>query len=283
MRLSVFNGVLIVLLAVSWSSVQGQEKAGTTLFKALGSLVRPGKDKEKCDVVAPVPDAPCNDLDSLSDGITPSGNRLQPFGQPTYWAKKGNAAPAAQNDEDDLAILPPMPDLRTPDQVTNSERRRNARNAKFAARQAKNEAAEEARLMAELAELEKQTRPDPSTALIQVESPRKNAQGFGKPERPLTMNGGLLKPFNAGSSYTEDCEVKFKWSNHEFVEPEPDPSEDELGMLPPLPDLRTPDQVTRTERMRNLRILKFRARQAREAEQRRDPDPNIYTPVYPYR
>ncbi|MDF1813340.1 MAG: hypothetical protein P1V20_14170 [Verrucomicrobiales bacterium] len=280
MRLSSFSGILLVVLSLSWTGVQAEEKAGTTLFKALGSLMRPGKD-EKCKVVAEVPPMPTNNLSSPSDGLTPTGNRLQPFGQPAYWDRKSTAAAAQPDDE--LALLPPLPDLRTPDQITNAERRRNAKNAKFAARQAKNQAAEEARRMAELVELERNTMPDPSTALIQVESSRKNAQGFGKPERPSTANGGLLKPFNAGSSYTEDCEVKFQWSDHQFVENQPDPAEDELGFLPPLPDLRTPDQVTRSERMRNLRNLKFRSRQARESALRREADENVYTPVYPYR
>ena len=138
------------------------------------------------------------------------------------------------------------------------------RNQKAAVRQAENEAREAERLLAMQAKVPV-PRPDPSTALIQVESSRDGAQDFGNRERPTTVHGGNLKPFNSGSSYVEGCELKFQWSDHQFMEEkQPDELEDELGFLPPLPDLRTPDQVTKTEKMRNLRLLKFRARQAKE-------------------
>lgn len=263
MRLSHFLGVFSI--AISMSVAQGQEKAGTTLLKALGSLVK--SNKEECEELKQPVALPQNSLTSPSNGITPTGNRLQPFGQPEYWGR-GNSAVTPSQEEDELAMLPPLPDLRTPDQITKAERKRNLRNAKFAARHEANVAAEEAKRAAMMAQV--QTAPvDPSTALIQVESKRDGAQDYGRRERPTTVNGGNLKPFNSGSAYVEGSELKYQWSDHQFVESQPDEVEDELGMLPPLPDLRTPDQVTKREKVRNLRNLKFRARQAREDAVRR--------------
>lgn len=255
MRLSIFSGLFVIVFSLS--QVQGQEKAGTTLFKALTSLVKSKKETSE-ELQEPVP-WPQNSLSSPDNAITPTGQRLQPFGQPTFW---GNQPAAPQQADDELAILPPLPDLRTPDQISKAERKRNFRNAKIAARRAEQEAAEEARKLEAIAAMEV-PQGDPSTALIQVQSKRDSAQGYGSPERPTAVSGGSLKPFNSNSSYTEGCEVKFQWTDQQFVEKQPEAVENELGVLPPLPDLRTPDQVTKGERMRNLRILKFRSRQER--------------------
>lgn len=255
MRLSKLAGLVCVVISISFA--QGQEKAGTTLFRALGSLMK--GNKQVCEEQEQPVAMPSNSLDSPSNALTPTGKRLQPFGEPGYW---GNDAPPSEAD-DGLAILPPLPDLRTPDQITKAERRRNVKNAKYAARQAENEAQAQARLMAIQGKVDV-PRPDPSTALIQVESSRPGAEDYGRRERPATVNGGSLKPFNSKSSYVEDCELKYQWSDHQFKESQPAEVEDELGFLPPLPDLRTPDQVTKAEKVRNLRLLKFRARQAKE-------------------
>jgi hypothetical protein len=277
MKLSRFTAVILGLI-FSLSMASGQEKAGTTLLKAFGSLV--SGNREKCEASKETIAMPQNSLDTPSAGITPTGERLKPFGQPDYWQKRG-VAPETPSIDDELAILPPLPDLRTPDQITSAERKRNFRNAKFAERQAQNVIAAEERKMAELAEVEKPP-VDPSTALIQVESKRDGAQDCGRRERPATVNGGNLKPFNASSSYVEGCEVKFQWSNHQFVETQPEALEDELGLLPPLPDLRTPDQITRGEKVRNLRNLKFRGRQAEYEAKRRAAEEAAQATVDPF-
>lgn len=243
------------------SGVHGQEKAGTTLLKKMACVFK-SKQPEPEPEHSSGPMMPQNSLDSPQDGITPTGKRLQPFGQPNYWG----GIPIDSGEDEMLGLLPPLPDLRTPDQITDVEKRRIAKNARFAARQAQNEAQHQARLLEKKPEVTTPP-PDPSTALIQVESQQLTANDYGRRERPNAVLGGKLKPFNANSTFIENGEVKYKWSNHQFVEPPQDDSH-ELGMLPPLPDLRTPDQVTDIEKRRNLRNLKFQARQAREDAQR---------------
>ena len=250
-------------LVFSPSFLHAQEKGGTRLIRSVGSVLNLCKPKPKEEPeTLPLPQ---NRVTSPSNAITPTGKRLKPFGEPNYWGPQDQQV----NPEEDIAILPPLPDLRTPDQYTKAERRRNMRNTKYAIRQAQIKAEQDARRAAAMAEVN-QPAPDPSTALIQVQSKRDGAVDHGRRERPRAADGTPLKPFNGDSSFVQGNELKYQWSDHEFVETAFDPNEgDELGILPPMPDLRTPDQVTKVERMRKLRNLKYRARQARlEAERR---------------
>ncbi len=255
------NLPLAIFFAISlvFPSLSAQEKAGTTLLKALGA----GFIVKKKEPVAV--QMPRNSVDSPSDAITPTGGRLKPFGNPQYW---GPEEPAPIDAE--LGLLPPLPDLRTPDQMSKAELQRARRLAALAEQQARNEARE-----AEIRALQQanrpQPKPDPSSALIQVESQKRGAVDHGRRDRPDSVNGGQLKPFNAGSTFIEEGEVKFQWTNREFVEPQPDPGEEELlGLLPPLPDLRTPDQISGAERKRSFLQRRAESRRLRDEEKRRE-------------
>jgi hypothetical protein len=259
MRLTLLNGFLVVVFSLSFSPIEthGQEKAGTTLLKAFGSMF---KGKEKCcDNPTEPLRMPQNSLASPSNGVTPTGGQLQPFGQPGY--RSG----VATGDDDGLGTLPPLPDLRFPDQITKVEKRRNAKNAKYAARQAGSEARAEER---RLADLETKEVISQGPLNRKFEEPVSPSHGT----RPGLVSGGYLKPFNADSSYTEGCETKFKWTDHQFVEPDSSPGEGELWTLPPLPDLRTPDQISKVDKRRTRRVDKYKDAQARQAQLRLDAD-----------
>lgn len=147
-----------------------------------------------------------NSIPSDSDAVTPSGGRLQPFGQENeYWAHMPPPTP-----EESLIDLPPMPDFRTPDQVTRKERMRDIRVARFEARKAENDAK---RREKELKEAATVSRPqaDPSTALVQVQSSRSaQANYMGNREAPETVDQGTLKPFDTGSSYYKDGAMVYR-------------------------------------------------------------------------
>lgn len=238
-------------------STQAQEKAGKTLLQALSEKLKSNK-KAKSEPVPATP-MPQNSISSPSNAITPTGGRLTPFGSPQYW---GNTPPPQQNDG--LVSLPPLPDLRTPDQVSKVETKRNKLNARFAARQA------EAKAKAEANEKVVVEQRDPSSALIHVQSSRDYATDSGYRDRPSTATGSKLKPFNAGSSYTQNGQVLYQHNNTVFVEPATAPAagEEMIATLPPLPDLRTPDQVSKLEKKRNKLNERFRERQLRELKQR---------------
>ncbi|MDF1659762.1 MAG: hypothetical protein P1U58_19270, partial [Verrucomicrobiales bacterium] len=121
------------------------------------------------------------------------------------WAGMPEAGP------DELLVdLPPMPDLRTPDQVTGKERNRNRSVAKQKARNAKAVANREE---AERERTATVSRPaaDPSSALVIVES-----QGMGSStearneEAPETLDKGKLKPFNSGSVFYKNNEKVYQ-------------------------------------------------------------------------
>ena len=227
MRSTLLNGFLFVVFFLSTlpMAVDGEEKAGTTLLKAFGSML---KGKEKCcDSQTEVVRMPQNSLDSPSSGVTPTGEQLQPFGQSRYQPRTNVI------DDDGLGTLPPLPDLRFPDQITKVEKRRMAKNENYAARQAEHAARAEERRLDEIER--KEAYPEvPYTRRYQ--DPVSPSHGA----RPELVDGGYLKPFNADSSYTKGCETKFRWTDHQFVEPQLPPGEEELWMLPPLPDLPFP-------------------------------------------
>lgn len=147
-----------------------------------------------------------NAIGSRDDAFTPSGGRLMPFGEENeYWAGMPEATP-----EEALIDLPPLPDLRTPDQVTRKERIRNMRVAKFEARKAEAEAKREESEMKRAATV---NRPmaDPSTALVIVESQQSNQPNYvGNREIPETVDNGTLKPFDSGSAFYKDNELVYK-------------------------------------------------------------------------
>jgi len=146
-----------------------------------------------------------NSLPGGEEGITASGSRLQPFGDENYW---GDLPPPTP--EETLIDLPPMPDLRTPDQVTRRERIRDLRVAKYEERKAEIEAKRAEKEMRERAVVNRPS-ADPSTALVQVESQSMNGAGFvGNQEAPQTVDQGTLKPFNEGSTYYKDNQMVYK-------------------------------------------------------------------------
>lgn len=189
-----------------------------------------------------------NALPANEDGITASGSRLKPFGDDDYWGAFPEPTP-----EEALVDLPPLPDLRTPEQVTRHERMRDLMVAKSESRKAEADAIREAKELKERAVV---SRPvsDPSTALVQVESRRESGSYGTSMAAPQTSNPGgpTLKPFG-DAQYYGDSNSKFR-SESTVEEP--------LMDLPPLPDLRTPDQVTRKERFRDRRIAKAEVREA---------------------
>lgn len=152
-----------------------------------------------------------NSIGSNDDALTPSGGRLQPFGQENeYWVGMPEATP-----EESLIDLPPMPDLRTPDQVTKKERFRNLRVAKYEARKAEAEAKREEQELKRAATV---SRPmaDPSTALVLVESQSSVQPAYvGNQEAPQTVDNGTLKPFDAGSSFYKDNQQVYKGAKNE--------------------------------------------------------------------
>lgn len=147
-----------------------------------------------------------NSISSPEDALTASGNRLQPFGEEgDYWA----GMPKNVGDQIDIS-LPPMPDLRTPDQVTGKERYRNRRVAR---QEASKLAAEEKREEDAIRRAATVSRPaaDPSSALVIVESGQSTAApGYGNLEAPETINKGKLKPFNSDSVYIKDNQEVYR-------------------------------------------------------------------------
>lgn len=148
-----------------------------------------------------------NSIPSSDDALTPSGGRLMPFGEENdYWA--GMPEP---NPEEILINLAPMPDLRTPDQITWKERQRNRRLAKYEARQAEIEAKKKEKELRQRATV---TGPmaDPSTALVLVESQQMGGENFiGNTQAPETVNSaGTLKPFDQDSVYYQDSQMVYK-------------------------------------------------------------------------
>lgn len=146
-----------------------------------------------------------NSLPTSEDGITASGSRLRAFGDDNYWGELPPPTP-----EETLIDLPPMPDLRTPDQVTRKERVRDILVAKQERRKAEAEALREEKEMRERATVNRPT-ADPSTALVLVESQGQMGSGFiGNQEAPQTVDEGTLKPFNENSTFYKDNQMLYK-------------------------------------------------------------------------
>ena len=150
-----------------------------------------------------------NSLPDGESGITASGVRLQPFGDNNYW---GGMPPIPI--EETLVDLPPLPDLRVPDQVTRKERVRDKWVAKQDVKKAEADAARERR---EFNERMVVSRPpqDASAALVQVQSQSGSGAPYvGNAEAPETVSKGKLKPFNASSSYYKDNQIVYKGSGN---------------------------------------------------------------------
>lgn len=145
-----------------------------------------------------------NSLPANEDGITASGSRLKPFGDEGFWAGMPDPTP-----EEMLIDLPPLPDLRTPDQVTRKERFRDLRIAKSEVREAESDAARQLR-EAKARAVVNRPAADPSSALVQVESRRGTAGYVGNQSAPETVNETTLKPFNENSSYYRDGQLVYK-------------------------------------------------------------------------
>ena len=110
----------------------------------------------------------------------------------------GPASEVRANDIDDASsILPPLPDIRTPDQVRWFERWRNRRVNQMKIRHAKADARREAK---EQKATVSRPAQDPSTASAVVQS-QAGAPYAGSNAAPETIDGAALKPFDAGSKF----------------------------------------------------------------------------------
>ncbi|MEO0413842.1 MAG: hypothetical protein AAF226_02690 [Verrucomicrobiota bacterium] len=239
------------------------DRAGRSIAEALGKAFSNKKSVAALEAGESY-NPPANKISSMENAVTPSGSRLKPFGEESTWAGADQPLP-----DDGFGLLPPLPDLRTPDQISRAEKARNFRVANFAERKA--EQAEKERIAELERELANRPPPDPSTALVQVSSqvagahdPSCNING----QRPMTKDSRGLKPFNSDSTFVKDGQVQFRGSDtigqvygDQTVI---DPAEESLGILPPLPDLRTPDQVTKADKRRTFRIAKFAERKAEQ-------------------
>ena len=147
-----------------------------------------------------------NKISSSDNATTASGQLLKPFGEEEeYWPEEMMVA-----QEDPLAILPPLPDFRTPDQVSSKEKRRNLRVARYEQRKAENDARRMAKEQ-ERAATVNLAPPDPSTALVQVESQRRHHENYvGNMEAPETPNKRELKPFDPGSTYVQNDTLVYR-------------------------------------------------------------------------
>lgn len=147
-----------------------------------------------------------NSMPSYQDALTSSGARLQPFGEElSYWEGMPTPPP-----EETLIVLPPLPDLRTPDQITAKERFRNKRVAKYEAIRAQKEAKEREKELRQRARV-MTPEADPSTALVQVQSSSMYEGNYvGNTEAPETVNQGTLKPFSENSEYFQDQQLVYK-------------------------------------------------------------------------
>ena len=145
------------------------------------------------------------------DAVTASGSRLRPFGsEDKYWGD----AMYETKPEETLIELPPLPDLRTPDQVTWMERYRNHRLAKFKQRKAEAEAARQARELERRAVVNEPMR-DPNSALIHVESQANRYQASpGNVEAPTTPNNSTLRPFDANATYVKNHQLVYRGKQH---------------------------------------------------------------------
>ena len=178
-------------------------------YRSFGNRVFSNQNRATTDVPArPTEIDVRNSMPSYDDAVTASGSVLQAFGEEgRRW--EGMPAPPP---EEVLVVLPPLPDLRTPDQVTARERFRNRRMAKYEAQRAEAEAKEREK---ELREIARVTRPDvdPSTALVQVQSMAGYEGSYiGNVEAPETVDQGTLRPFNSDSSYYQDQQLVYKGS-----------------------------------------------------------------------
>lgn len=151
-----------------------------------------------------------NAINSNDNALTASGSRLQPFGDDQFWGELPPPTP-----DESLIDLPPLPDLRTPDQITRKERMRDRRVAKFEAIKAENDSKRESKEFEKRATVNRPA-ADPNSALIQVESQSMaGASYIGNQEAPETASQGTLKPFDAGSSYYKGNDLVYKGSESE--------------------------------------------------------------------
>ncbi len=179
---------------------QPEDVGRATLGQRISAAASQPKKKQVPQEVTVASSLPANE-----DGITASGSRLRAFGDDNYWGEMPPPTP-----EESLIDLPPMPDLRTPDQVTRRERLRDLRVAKYEQRKAVAEAAREEREMRQRAVVDRPA-ADPSTALVQVESQSMSGDAYiGNQAAPETVDQGSLKPFNEGSAYYKDNQLMYK-------------------------------------------------------------------------
>ncbi|MCB1231141.1 MAG: BamA/TamA family outer membrane protein [Verrucomicrobiae bacterium] len=136
--------------------------------------------------------------------MTPSGYRLQSFGEPGFW--DGQEAPVM---EEPLASLPAMPDL-TPDSEKSwmeryREKQAKIKQVKELQAQAIAEREEQQRLGAEVARqkaLEAANRPQPPAPVYYAYN--------GPPVQPETPTGKALQAFGGKSRYVQDQQIVYQ-------------------------------------------------------------------------
>ncbi len=159
--------------------------------------------------------------------------------------------------DEDLGDLPPMPllDLGYPDQKLSFRQKRLAERREQLARKAEN--ADQGRVeVAGRATLGQRLSASGANAKRKTVSQAITVQNsLPSGEDGITASGSRLRPFGDDRYWGEM--------------PPPTP-EESLIDLPPAPDLRTPDQITRRERIRNMRVSRFEERKAETEAARED-------------
>lgn len=181
---------------------QGPEPTfGQRMTKAMKGRPRNAPTEESITVVNKIP--------SSESAMTASGELLKPFGEEEdYWGD----AMMATVEEDPFGLLAPMPDFRTPDQISKKERLRNEMVARQERRKAEQEAKRLAKEMANRPTVQ-QPPPDPSSALIQVQSRRDAHDHYhGNVEAPETPNNRQLKAFDPNATYVQGNQVVYRGS-----------------------------------------------------------------------
>lgn len=154
----------------------------------------------------------------------------------------------AQSPDDELAILPPMPNLYLGDPERELSGKMKRALAREEERKRRAAAAEQEAMKAEVRSFRTMSEPQAEKGLFKKPVVKKRSgpvtNSISSLENATTADGTRLQPFGEPDYWGGIPEVQ----------------EDTLIELPPMPDLRTPDQVTRMERRRNKYATKAKVR-----------------------
>lgn len=164
-----------------------------------------------------------------------------------------------QGPDDELAILPPMPNLYLGDperELSGKMKRALAREEERKRRAAQ---VEQRELQAQMQSFRAMSEPQgyEKKGILKKPTAKRSgpiANSISSLENATTADGTRLQPFGDPDYWGGIPEIE----------------EDSLIELPPMPDLRTPEQVTRTERRRNKHATEAKMRNlANEANRER--------------